>query len=61
VLQEKLRVAEDLFSEQGCSQLGSNLQKSEAGRGCFLLASLLFLRLGPVLQEKLRVAEDLFS
>ncbi len=31
LLQEKLRVAEDLFSERGCFQ-------TEAGRGCFLLA-----------------------
>jgi hypothetical protein len=27
MLQDKLRVAEDLFSERGCSQLGPNLQK----------------------------------
>jgi hypothetical protein len=34
VLQEMLRVAEDLFSERGCFQ-------TEAGRGCFLLARSL--------------------
>ncbi len=34
MLQEKLRVAEDLFSERGCFQ-------TEAGRGCFLLATSL--------------------
>jgi hypothetical protein len=43
VLQEKLRVAEDLFSERGCSQLGPNLQKrlKLAERCCFPLARSL--------------------
>ncbi len=42
MLQEKLRVAEDLLSERGCFQLGSNLQKRmKLVAGCFLLARSL--------------------
>ncbi len=43
MLQEKLRVEEDLFSEPGC-YLPARVQsaeETEAGRGCFLLARSL--------------------
>ncbi len=43
ILQEKLRVVEDLFSERGCClpARAQSAEKTAAGRGCFLLARSL--------------------
>jgi hypothetical protein len=55
-LQEKMRVAEDKFSERGCSQLGPNLLKRLKLAEVVFCSRGLFLRSWSMILEKQRLA-----